>query len=64
MVSGNVPTRCNQSPPLQGEGWVGMVFKRDTFAPNTIPIPAFPLKGKEKTARPCGGFLRNADGGP
>jgi hypothetical protein len=43
---------------------VGMVFKRDTFAPNTIPIPAFPLKGKEKTARPCGGFLRNADGGP
>jgi hypothetical protein len=39
------------SPPLQGEGWVGMVFRSGLIVKpgaeaNTIPIPAFPLKGK------------------
>src|SRR3546814_14428006 len=33
------------SPPLQGEGWVGMGFPPAQAKP--IPIPAFPLKGKE-----------------
>jgi len=30
--------------PFKGEGKVGMVFGS---AANTIPIPAFPLKGKD-----------------
>src|SRR3546814_14054155 len=33
------------SPPLQGEGWVGMGFPPAQAKP--IPIPAFPLTGKE-----------------
>src|SRR3546814_13047713 len=40
-----------ESPPLQGEGWVGMGFpsapgKFRVPAPKPIPTPALPLKGR------------------
>src|SRR3546814_8491209 len=38
------------SPPLQGEGWVGMGFLSVTAKP--IPTPAFPSKGKETSGWP------------
>jgi len=46
MALMHYPSRKN-SPPLQGEGWVGMglIALCNT---NPIPIPAFPLKGKEQ----------------
>ena len=43
-------SRLTLSPPLQGEGWVGMglAWRRTRIEAKPIPIPTFPLKGKEK----------------
>ncbi len=44
------PPMGGASPPLHGEAWVGMVLSgtsNNAMVAHTIPIPAFPLKGKE-----------------
>src|SRR3546814_6174269 len=43
-----------ESPPLQGEGWVGMGFPNEPGTINLhpakpIPTPALPLKGREQS---------------